>query len=149
MEQLFSTFGINWKLLVIQAVNFSILLLALRYFLYGPIMNIIDERRAKIAEGVRASDAAAQRLADAKTEADGMVGTAVREAEGLVASARTSASARTEELVGVAEARAEGIIKDAQASALEAKRQAIKESEKEIAKIAMLAAEKILKEKHA
>ena len=149
MEQLFSTFGINWKLLLIQAVNFGVLLVALRYFLYGPVMKIIDDRREKIAEGVRAAEAAAQRLADAKTESEGLVGAGVREAEGLVASARTSAGARSDEIIGAAESRAEGILKEAQAHAAEAKRLALKESEREIAKAAMLAAEKILKEKHA
>ncbi len=149
MEQLFSTFGVNWKLLLIQAVNFGILLVALRHFLYGPIMKMIDDRREKIAAGVRAAEAAAQRLADAKAESEGLVGAGAREAEDLVASARANAGSRSEEIISAAEIRAEGIVKEAQASAEEAKRRALKESEKEIAKVAILAAEKLLKEKHA
>jgi F-type H+-transporting ATPase subunit b len=144
MAQLFATFGVNWKLLLIQAVNFGLLLLALRYFLYGPIMRIIDERRGKIAEGVRAAEAADQRLANAKTEADGIVGDAAHQAEGLVATARSSASDRAQEIVKAAEAKAESVLKDASVRAEEAKRQALAESEREIAKAAMLAAAKIL-----
>ena len=60
MEQLFETFGVNWKLLYIQGINFALLLTGLTYLLYRPLMRIIDERRDKIAEGVRTADAAAQ-----------------------------------------------------------------------------------------
>jgi len=56
MSELFSAFGVNWKLLLIQAVNFGLLLAALTYFLYKPILKIIDERREKVAEGVRTAE---------------------------------------------------------------------------------------------
>ncbi|OGG53934.1 ATP synthase F0 subunit B [Candidatus Kaiserbacteria bacterium RIFCSPLOWO2_12_FULL_53_8] len=147
MGELFATFGVNWKLLLIQAVNFGLLLSVLTYFLYKPILRIIDERREKIAEGVRTAEAAAKQLADAKEEREGIVGTAAREAEGLVASARTRADERGTEIVKAAEARAAATIKDAAERAEEAKRQALKESEREIARAAMLAAEKILASK--
>jgi F-type H+-transporting ATPase subunit b len=149
MNELFTTFGINWKLLVIQAVNFSVLLGALSYFLYAPLMKILDERREKIAEGVRAADAAEQRLSHAKAEADGIVGGATLQAESLVASARSSATERGAEILKAAEMRADGVMKDAAARAEEAKRKALSESEREIAKAAMLAAEKILHAKHS
>ncbi len=149
MSELFATFGINWKLLLIQAVNFGVLLTALTYFLYRPVMKILDERRAKIAEGVQAAEAAGQRLADAKTEADGIVGDGARQAESLLSNARTSAEEKGATIVKDAEARATALLKDAEARATETQRQALRESEREIAKAAMLAAEKILREKHA
>lgn len=147
MAELFATFGINWKLLVIQVINFSVLLGALTYFLFKPLMKTLDERRTKIAEGVRAADAASQRLADAKAEGEEIVGRGAREAEGLVAAARTRADEKGSEIVRTAEARADSIMKDAVAKAEEAKRQALHETSKEISRAAMLAAEKILREK--
>lgn len=149
MEQLLTTFGINWKLLVIQAVNFGVLLAALTYLLYRPVLKVLDERRAKIAEGVQAADAASQRLADAKTEADGIVGDGARQAQTLLTSARSSAEEKGAQIVKDAEVRAAAVMRDAEARASESQRQAMRESEREIAKAAMLAAEKILKEKHA
>jgi N utilization substance protein A len=53
MEQLFTTFGVNWKLLVIQAVNFTVLLTALSYFLYRPLMKVLDDRKATIAKELK------------------------------------------------------------------------------------------------
>lgn len=147
MNELFSTFGIDWKLLLIQAINFGLLLFVLTRFLFKPLMKTLDERRAKIAEGVEAANAASQRLADAKAEGEEIVGRGAREAEGLVAAARTRADEKGGEIVKAAEARADSILKDAAAKAEESKRQALHETSKEITRAAMLAAEKILKEK--
>lgn len=149
MEALFSAFGIDWRLLLIQAVNFGVLLFVLTYFLYRPILRIIDERREKVAEGVRTAEAAQRKLEDAKKESDEMVGGAAREAEQLVAAARSRADEKGSEIVRQAESRAQSVLKDAEAKAEEAKRLALQESSKEIARAAMLAAEKILREKSA
>ncbi len=149
MSELFAAFGINWKLLLVQAFNFGLLLAALWYLLYTPVLKMIDDRRKKIAEGVQHAEAAARRLAEAKTEGEGIVGAASREAEGIVAVARSHAEEKADEIVKEAESRAGAALKDAAARAEEAKRQALKESEREIARAAMLAAEKILREKHS
>ncbi len=149
MDQLFAAFGVNWKLLIVQAVNFGLLLSLLTYLLYKPLLRIIDERREKVAEGVRTAQEAARTLADAKTESEGIVGTAAREAEALVATARARAGDMGHEIVKAAESRADGVMKDAAARAEEAQRNAMQESAKDIARAAMLAAEKVLREKSA
>ena len=147
MDQLFAAFGVNWKLLLIQAVNFGVLLSLLTYFLYKPILRIIDERRRAIAEGVAKAEAADKSLADAKKEGETMVGDAARQAEALMATARSRAEEKGSELVKAAEARAAATMKDATERAEEAKRQVLKESKREIARVAVLAAEKIMREK--
>jgi len=149
MQQLFAAFGIDWRLLAIQAVNFALLLSALTYFLYRPILRIIDERQKKVADGVRTAELADKKLEDAKTEGDQMVGKAAREAEGMLATARVRAEERGGQIVKAAEERAQATLTEAEARAQEAKRLAMKESEREIARAAMLTAEKILREKNA
>ena len=149
MDALFAAFGIDWHLLLIQAVNFGVLLLVLTYFLYKPILRIIDERRDKVAEGVRVAQEAARTLQDAKVEGETLIGTAARDAEALVAAARSRADEKGSEILRAAEDRADRVMKDAAERAEEAQRQAMAESSKEIARAAMLAAEKILREKSA
>lgn len=149
MDQLFATFGINWKLLVAQSINFGLLLVLLWHFLYKPLYRIISERQQKIEEGVRTAEEAEHKLASAKTKGEEIVGTAAREAEGLLATARTNAEEKGQEIVHAAEARAAAALKDAQMKADEAKRQALESSRQEIARAAMLAAEKILRERSA
>ena len=149
MGDLFAAFGVNWKLLLIQAVNFGLLLAILTYYLYKPVLRIIDERKEKLAEGVRLAQAATRRLEEAKAEGEELIGAGAREAESLVDGARVRAEEKGGEILKAAEARAQAVLKDASARAEEAKRQVMLESQKDIARAAMLAAEKILKEKHA
>lgn len=149
MSELFAAFGINWQLLLVQAINFGLLLFVLWYFLYTPILKLIDDRQKKIAEGVKTAEAAERRLAEAQAEGEGIVGTAAREAETLVGNARTRADEKAGEILKAAEARANSVLEEANARAEEAKRMALSQSSKEIARAAVLAAEKILREKSA
>lgn len=45
--ELFGKLGIEWKLLLAQGLNFILLLIILRKFLYRPILKMLDERKAK------------------------------------------------------------------------------------------------------
>ena len=146
MSELLTTFGINGKLLLIQAVNFGVLLAALWYFLYRPVMAMIDARKAKIAEGVALAEAAHEKRAQADAEYETIVTGATQEAEELVAAARERADAKGGEMVREAQQRAQGILIDAATRAEEARKQSLAESKKDIARAAILAAEKILRE---
>ena len=145
MSELFEVFGVNWKLLLVQAFNFGLLLIVLWHFLYKPVLRIIDERQAKIAEGVKTAEEAEKNLAASETEGKSIVSSASREAEGIMASARERAEEKGSELLRDAEVRAEAVLSDASDRAEETKRQALKQSERDIARAAMLAAEKILR----
>lgn len=147
MEELFTTFGIDWKLIIAQAVNFGIVLVALFYFLYKPVMKTLDERAKKIAQGVEDAEKARLMREGADAEAASIVAKADAEAGELLSTARESAGAERARLVKEAEARAEAIAADAEARAKEASAKALRESEKEIARLATLAAAKVLKEK--
>ena len=149
MTDLFAAFGLDWRLLLIQALNFAILLAVLWRFLYTPVLTMIDERRAKVAEGVQKAEAADRRLSEADQEGRGIVASASKDAEGIVASARNRAEEQAGEISKRAQERADQLLADAQARADEAKRQALATGEKEIARAAMLAAEKILEKKHS
>lgn len=62
MQQIFSQLGINWKLLASQAVNFALLLVVLRIFVYKPVIKLLHDRRMKIEEGVTKAAEADKRL---------------------------------------------------------------------------------------
>lgn len=147
MEQLLDAFGIDWKLLLAQAVNFGVLLAVLTYLLYKPLLKTLDERAEKVAKGVRDAEEAATALATADEEAKGRVKAADTEAQGIVASARQSATAEKARIVQDAESRAKSIADDAEARAKETAAKALRESEQEVARLAVLAAEKVLRQK--
>ncbi len=145
MEQLFEAFGIDGKLLLAQLINFGVLFVALTWLLYKPVMKTLDERRAKIAQGVEDAEAASQKLAVADENAAQVVQGAETEAESIVASARELAGTEKSRIVKEAEARAAQVAADAEARAQETAAQALRDSEKEVARLAVLAAEKVLR----
>lgn len=147
MDALFEAFGIDWRLLLVQAVNFGVLFVALTYLLYKPTLKTLDERRKKVAKGVEDAEAAHQMLAEADEKAAGVVKSAEGEAESIVASARDAAGTEKARIVKEAEARAEAIATDAEARAAETAAKALRESEKEIARLSILAAEKAMRTK--
>jgi F-type H+-transporting ATPase subunit b len=51
----------DWFTFTAQIVNFLILILLMKKFLYGPIINAMDEREARIAERMDEADAAIER----------------------------------------------------------------------------------------
>ncbi len=146
MESLLDAFGIDVKLLLAQLVNFGVLFVALTWLLYKPVMKTLDERAAKIAQGVEDAETASEKAAQADENAAKVVKGAETEAEGIVSSARDLAGTEKSRIMKEAEARAAQVALDAEARAQETAAKALRDSEKEVARLAVLAAEKVLRE---
>lgn len=149
MEVIFSTFGIDVKLIVVQIINFGLLMAVLGYFLYNPILRILNEREAKITQGLKDAEDAAVRLAEAETEKAGILTEAHNSAKEVAQTAKITAEEQAATIMVKAREDADRVIKSAEAAAVEAKRKAEAESEAEIAKAAILATEKLLRERQA
>jgi F-type H+-transporting ATPase subunit b len=147
MGPLLDAFGIDLSQLLAQLVNFGVLLAALTYFLYKPVMKTLDERRALIAKGVEDAEAAASAAAVASEQAHQTVSAAETEAGQVLTRARAEAQAEKARLEAEAQQRADGIVRDGEARARDAHERTVRESEKEIARLALLAAEKALRTK--
>lgn len=147
MAELFSAFGIEWNLLLAQAVNFGIVLGALTFFLYKPVMKILAERQEKIAAGLRDAEAAAKAVAETEGKRAEILGTAEREAEGLLGRAVVEGKDERARIVKSAQDRSDAMLADARAEAAELQRRALAETEKDVTRLAILAAEKILQKK--
>ena len=146
MQALLGAFGISGSLLLAQAVNFVILMGALTYFLYKPVMKVLNERQQKVAQSVIDAERAEEKLKGADAEAAERVSKAEGDAEGIVTSARETANTEKARIVKEADARAAAIAADADARAKETAAKSLRESEKEVARLAVLAAEKVIRE---
>jgi len=62
MGAFFTQLGIDWKLLLSQAVNFFLVLLILRLFVYKPLLRMLKERKRRIQEGLQKAEEADTRL---------------------------------------------------------------------------------------
>ncbi len=147
MEEILHAFGIDGRLIVIQIFNFAILAAALWYFLYTPVLKLLGEREAKIKKGIEDAEKAELARNEADAEKKHILSLAHKEAEEIATRATTHADAKAQEIVSEAHAKSATVLENASARAEELKLQAKKESEAEIAKVAILAAEKILQEK--
>lgn len=146
MEGILHTFGIDGRLIVIQIFNFALLGAALWYFLYTPVLTMLSEREKKIKKGVEDAENAAQALASAENEKSSILTEANKEAESVATRATLHAKEKAALIAAEADAKAARTIADAQQKGEDLKAQARKESEDEIAKVAVLAAEKVLRQ---
>lgn len=80
MNELVAHLGIDWKLLLAQAVNFFVLLFILKRFAYVPIMKMLKDRRDRIAEGERFCAEAEEKLKSSGMEREKIIAGANSEA---------------------------------------------------------------------
>lgn len=147
MEGILTTFGIDSRLIIIQIFNFVLLAAALWYFLYTPVLQLLNERQEKIKKGVADAESAEHKLAEADAEKQQIISFAHKEADEINTRARAHADEKSTEIITNAEQKATAIVVDAGHKGEEAKARAHKESEAEIAKLAVLAAEQVLLKK--
>jgi F-type H+-transporting ATPase subunit b len=106
-------FGINWKLLAAQAVNFFVLFWILKRFVYGPVLGMIEKRRKEIKEGLAAAEASQKRLAEADAEKQTILTHANQESLGIVSQSEAKAKEREKEILMETQKRAEMVILEA------------------------------------
>lgn len=148
MEGIIEAFAIDWRLLLVQAVNFAVLLLILWHFLYRPLMRMLDERRAKIEAGVRDAEKAEHELKKIQSQRAGILTSATHEGETLVEHARKAGADKERAMLADAEDRAHILVQSAEREARELKETALEESKVEMAKLIVLGAERVLHEKN-
>lgn len=86
-----SSLGINWRSLISQIVNFIILLILLRLFLYKPIMELLEKRRVKIEQGLKDAEDAKTKLALAQDESQKIIQDANKKAQNIISLAQKQA----------------------------------------------------------
>lgn len=144
---LVTVLGLDWRLLVVQAVGFLLLAFVLAKLVYPALMRAIDNRRDQLETSMKDAKAAEEKLAKAEDKIAAMLSDARKEADGILA--RTGAEANTviADAEEKAKARAEQIVADAHTQLeadVRAARQALK---KDTIELVALATEKIVRQK--
>lgn len=105
-----ATLGINPKALLLQAATFVILYFLFRKFAMAKVVKTLEDRRAKIQEGLDNADLMQKELADlevkteeqlkaARVEGDAVIAKAHEESGHLIAEAEKSAVKRAENII--------------------------------------------------
>jgi F-type H+-transporting ATPase subunit b len=139
--------GIDWKLLLAQGVNFLILLYILKRFAYGPMLRFLDEREARIEDGLKNAEAAAKKLTEAQAEQTKVLAEAQKEARGIVEEALAVAKRRDGENLEKTKEEIARMLTASQAEIASEKNKMLQEAKQELASLVVSATEKITKEK--
>jgi F-type H+-transporting ATPase subunit b len=92
IEQIASTFGVDWPHLVAQIVSFSIVCAVLYMLAYKPILQILEARRQQIASGLANAEKIKAELARIEAERLGILTKADGEGKQLIEEARAAAA---------------------------------------------------------
>ncbi len=139
--------GIHWPTLVIYLFNFLLLMGALYIFAYKPILKMLDQRASRIKEGLDRSDALKEEATQAEQRIKDQLDVARREGQALVQQAAQSGERVKEESRQEARREAENIVARARAEIQLEREQAVEELRREFADVAILAAEKVLRQR--
>lgn len=140
MDQL----GISWGLLISQIVNFAILIVLLRVFLYRPILNMLEQRKQRIAQSMKDAERASVAAQEAEQEKAKILDIARREAQEIRAQATREAERIGQDVRSRVEQEATDIRMKAQAEAQQQLNAALADANKQIAELAILATEQLL-----
>lgn len=136
--------GFNLPGLIAQLINFAILLVILRIFLFGPIMRMLDERRQRIEEGLNAAEQAAEQASASEEESQRILAEARAEGQAAIQRAQEAANRLREELEARARDEARQIVDRAREEVQVERDQAIQQLRAEFASLTVEAAERII-----
>jgi F-type H+-transporting ATPase subunit b len=143
----FAKLGIDWKLLIAQAVNFGILFLVLRRFAYKPMLDFLESRSARIDKGLKDAERAQLKLSSMEEKEKQVLIEARNEARSIITLAEASAKKRDADRLKETEEKTKRFLDDARMKIEEEKQKILTEAKQEITEIVALSVEKILKEK--
>jgi F-type H+-transporting ATPase subunit b len=137
--------GFNLPALIAQLINFLLLLIIFRLLLYKPLLNMLDQRKRRIEEGLAASDEAKRRLSETEQETAKELDKARQEGQALIAQAQQAANRLRDEETQRARADAEQLIERARGEIALERDAAIAQLRREFAGLAVTAAERVIK----
>jgi F-type H+-transporting ATPase subunit b len=136
--------GINGNFLIAQIVNFLVLFFILRAFAYKPLLNMLERRRVRIEEGMKAADQVRQQAETERAELMKQMDQERRAAQARVASVASESEKIRESILASAQAEAEEIKTKSRTEATAEREQMMRDMQRQIADLAVLAAERIL-----
>jgi F-type H+-transporting ATPase subunit b len=138
--------GINLGLLIVQIIAFIIVFLTLNAWVYQPMLNMMESRKQKIAQGLEDARVAAEARASAEKEAAKIVADAQTEASQIVREATERAATAGQDVKAAAEAEAAKAREAATAEAEVERNRILGDLRSQVASLAIAAANKLVGE---
>jgi F-type H+-transporting ATPase subunit b len=136
--------GINLGLLIVQLIAFAIVFLTLNAWVYKPILDMMESRKQKIAQGLEDARVAAEARANAEKEAAKVLAEAQAEAGKVVREATERAASAGKDVKAAAEAEAAKAREAAMAEAELERNRILGDLRGQVAALAIAAANKLV-----
>lgn len=137
---------IDIKQVLLQILNFGILIVVLNKFLYKPILNMLKTRENKINDGLKAADKNLKTEADLDKQIKSEVAKARKEAANILTDAKEDAKKQVSSIKAEAKKEAKKESLKHEKKMQEAFEQKEKELEKKLAKLVIATTENSLKD---
>ena len=136
--------GINLGLLIVQLIAFAIVFLTLNAWVYKPMLDMMESRKTKIAQGLEDARVAAEARANAEKEAAKVLAEAQAEAGKVVREATERAASAGKDVKAAAEAEAAKAREAAMAEAELERNRILGDLRGQVAALAIAAANKLV-----
>lgn len=133
--------------LIAQILNFLFLVFVLAKFAYKPLLNIMEERKAKIASDLEAADKAKAEAEAVKSDYAAKLAEARQEAQAIIENARKTAQAAHDKIMADTKAEQELVIAAAKETIASEKKKSMDEIRAQVISLSMIAAGKIVEQK--
>jgi F-type H+-transporting ATPase subunit b len=140
LSEALGSLGINLGLLIAYTLNVVGMLIILRLVALDPIINMLEQRRSRIAEGINNARKADEALASAEADRKKVLDEAHVQAQELVAEARARAAELEAQMKADAQAEARRILEQAEADATAERNRALAEMREQIVSLSIAAA---------
>ena len=136
--------GINIGYIIIQILSFFTLMTLLKGWLYEPILNVLEERKRRIAKGLEDAREASNARANADAEAKKILDSARAEAAKIRSDASVQAEEQASSIVAQAREEAKAVMETASVDAEGERNRMLADMRGQVVDIAMAAANQVV-----
>lgn len=138
---------IQWTQILFQIINFGVVVGALTYLLYKPILKIFDERAKRIEEGQKAAEEAIEKRENLEKMRDEMQTELKKERAEIIEQAGQEAAERKQEILAEAKEQGQQEVEKMRSAWNEEKSQLIKNTRQEMVEAVVAATKAVIGEK--
>lgn len=138
--------GLNLGFLFVQIFNFLIIFIMLRAFVFNPIVDLLNKRRASIAQGLQDAQVAAEARENAEKDAEEILAKAQTEANLKIREASERAEKASKEILAEAEVETAKVREAALVDAKLERERVLADVRGQVAALAIAAAQKLVGE---
>jgi F-type H+-transporting ATPase subunit b len=135
IQQIASSFGVDWTHLLAQVISFSIVCAILHRFAYKPILKMLEERRQQIAQGLSEREKIKAELARTESQRQEILVQTNAQANQLIEEAHTAAARVQQQETQKAIAAGELILRQSREAAAQERASMLLELKREVGQL--------------